>query len=103
MGSMIEGSSFSGLLTRVEIGHMRINSARQYWSKPRGSGSSPKRSRNDRGSGSGRKRRRGCTECYDHGYTTADEVSCQLSQSVWRLSPAVLDRNILTLDIACVF
>jgi len=23
MGSMIEGSSFSGLLTRVEIGHIR--------------------------------------------------------------------------------
>jgi hypothetical protein len=27
MGSTIEGSPFSGLLTRVEIGHMRIGSA----------------------------------------------------------------------------
>jgi hypothetical protein len=27
MGSTIEGSSFSGLLTRVEIGHIRIGSA----------------------------------------------------------------------------
>jgi hypothetical protein len=27
MGSRIEGSSFSGLFTRVEIGHMRIGSA----------------------------------------------------------------------------
>ena len=27
IGSTIDGSSFSGLLTRVEIGHMRIGSA----------------------------------------------------------------------------
>jgi hypothetical protein len=27
IGSTIEGSSFSGLLTRVEIGHIRIGSA----------------------------------------------------------------------------
>jgi hypothetical protein len=27
IGSMIEGSSFSGLLTRVEIGHIRMGSA----------------------------------------------------------------------------
>jgi hypothetical protein len=29
IGSTIEGSSFSGLLTRVEIGHIRIRSARK--------------------------------------------------------------------------
>jgi hypothetical protein len=27
IGSMIDGSSFSGLLTRVDIGHIRIGSA----------------------------------------------------------------------------
>jgi hypothetical protein len=27
IGSTIEGSSFSGLLTRIEIGHVRIGSA----------------------------------------------------------------------------
>jgi hypothetical protein len=31
MGSTIDGSSFSGLLTRVEIGHMRIGSAGNGW------------------------------------------------------------------------
>jgi hypothetical protein len=29
IGSRIEGSSFSGLLTRVEIGHIRIGSGRR--------------------------------------------------------------------------
>jgi hypothetical protein len=41
IGSTIEGSSFSGLLTRVEIGHMRIRSAANGRIKSRGSGSSP--------------------------------------------------------------
>jgi|SRR6516162_5739646 len=41
IGSMIDGSSFSGLLTRVEIGHIRIKSAGNGRIKSRGSGSSP--------------------------------------------------------------
>ena len=41
MGSIIDGSSFSGLLTRVEIGHIRIRSAGNGSIKSRGSGSSP--------------------------------------------------------------
>jgi hypothetical protein len=41
IGSMIEGSSFSGLLTRVDIGHIRIRSVGNCRIKPRGSGSSP--------------------------------------------------------------
>ena len=32
MGSRIDGSSFSGLFTRVEIGHMRIRSDGNDWS-----------------------------------------------------------------------
>jgi hypothetical protein len=36
----LEGSSFSGLLTRVEIGHMRIKSAENGCIASRGSGSS---------------------------------------------------------------
>jgi hypothetical protein len=40
MGSMIEGSSFSGLFTRVEIGHIRIGSDGKGRIKSRGSGSS---------------------------------------------------------------
>jgi hypothetical protein len=39
-GSTIEGSSFSGLLTRVEIGHIRIRLAGNARIKSRGSGSS---------------------------------------------------------------
>jgi hypothetical protein len=39
-GSRIEGSSFSGLLTRVEIGHIRIRSAGYGRIKSRGSGCS---------------------------------------------------------------
>jgi len=39
-GSRIDGSSFSGLLTRVEIGHIRIGSAGNGRIKSRGSGSS---------------------------------------------------------------
>jgi hypothetical protein len=31
MGSIIEGSSFSGLLTRVDIGHIRIKAAQSRW------------------------------------------------------------------------
>ena len=38
MGSTIDGSSFSGLLTRVEIGHIRIGSAGNGRIKSRGSG-----------------------------------------------------------------
>jgi hypothetical protein len=41
VGSRIEGSSFSGLLTRVEIGHIRIRSAGKGRIRSRGSGSSP--------------------------------------------------------------
>jgi hypothetical protein len=37
MGSMTEGSSFSGLLTRVEIGHMLIGSDGNGRIKSRGS------------------------------------------------------------------
>jgi hypothetical protein len=33
IGSTIEGSSFSGLLTRVEIGHIRIKSGRELSSQ----------------------------------------------------------------------
>ena len=40
IGSTIERSSFSGLLTRVEIGHMRIRSAANGRIKSHGSGSS---------------------------------------------------------------
>ena len=40
IGSTIEGSSFSGLLTRVEIGHIRMGSAGNGRIKSRGSGSS---------------------------------------------------------------
>jgi hypothetical protein len=40
IGSTIEGSSFSGLLTLVEIGHIRIGSAGYGRIKSRGSGSS---------------------------------------------------------------
>src|SRR5438105_11995477 len=40
-GRLIDGSSFSGLLTRVEIGHIRIRSAGNGRIKSRGSGSSP--------------------------------------------------------------
>jgi hypothetical protein len=40
IGSTIEGSSFSGLLTRVDIGHIRMGSARNGRIKSRGSGSS---------------------------------------------------------------
>src|SRR6516165_2479249 len=39
-GSTIEGSSFSGLLTRVEIGHIRIRPAGNGRIRSRGSGSS---------------------------------------------------------------
>ena len=39
--STIDLSSFSGLLTRVEIGHIRIGSAGNCRIKSRGSGSSP--------------------------------------------------------------
>jgi hypothetical protein len=38
---MIEGSSFSGLLTRVDIGHMRIGSEANGRIKSRTSASSP--------------------------------------------------------------
>ena len=40
IGSTIEGSSFSGLLTRVEIGHIRIGSAGNGLIRSPGSGSS---------------------------------------------------------------
>jgi hypothetical protein len=40
MGSIIEGSSFSGLLTRVEIGHIRIRPAGNGRIRSRGSTSS---------------------------------------------------------------
>ena len=40
IGSTIEGSSFSGLLTRVEIGHIRIGSAGNGRSRSPGSDSS---------------------------------------------------------------
>jgi hypothetical protein len=40
-GSKIEGSSFSGLLTRVDIGHIRINSAGNGRMRSAASGSSP--------------------------------------------------------------
>src|SRR6266568_9550729 len=40
IGSTIEGSSFSGLLTRVEIGHIRIRPARNCRIRSCGSGSS---------------------------------------------------------------
>jgi hypothetical protein len=39
-GSMIEGSSFSGLFTRVDIGHIRIKADGNGRIKSRGSGSS---------------------------------------------------------------
>jgi hypothetical protein len=38
IGSRIEGSSFSGLLTRVEIGHIRIGSAGNTRSRSAGIG-----------------------------------------------------------------
>ena len=41
IGSTIEGSAFSGLFTRVEIGHIRISPAGKGRIKSRGSGSSP--------------------------------------------------------------
>jgi hypothetical protein len=41
IGSTIEGLSFSGLLTRVETGHIRIGSAGNGRIKSPGSGSSP--------------------------------------------------------------
>src|SRR5262249_60177248 len=41
IGSMIDGSSFSGLLTRAEIGHMRMSSAGNGRIRARGSASSP--------------------------------------------------------------
>jgi hypothetical protein len=37
IGSMIEGSSFSGMFTRVEIGHIRIGSDGKGRIKSRGS------------------------------------------------------------------
>ena len=40
IGSTIDESSFSGLLTRVEIGHIRIGSAGNGRIRSRGSGSS---------------------------------------------------------------
>jgi hypothetical protein len=40
-GSNTDGSSFSGLLTRVEIGHVRIGSAGYVRIRSRGSSSSP--------------------------------------------------------------
>src|SRR6516225_7567794 len=40
IGSMIDGSSFSGLLTRVEIGHIRVGSAGNGCMRSSGSGSS---------------------------------------------------------------
>ena len=40
MGSTIDGSSFSGLLTRVEIGYIRRGSAGNGRINSRGSGSS---------------------------------------------------------------
>jgi hypothetical protein len=40
IGSTMEGLSFSGLSTRVEIGHIRIGSAGKGRIKSRGSGSS---------------------------------------------------------------
>jgi hypothetical protein len=40
IGSTIEGSSFSGLLARIEIGHIRIGSAGKGLIRSRGSGSS---------------------------------------------------------------
>jgi hypothetical protein len=40
-GSRIDGSSFSGLLTRVDIGHMRSRSDGNGFSASRGLGSSP--------------------------------------------------------------
>jgi hypothetical protein len=42
MASKIDGSSFSGLFTRVEIGHIRIGPAGNGRIKSRGSSSSPK-------------------------------------------------------------
>jgi hypothetical protein len=42
IGSTIDGSSFSGLLTRVEIGHIRMGSAGNGRIKSEGSGSSPR-------------------------------------------------------------
>jgi hypothetical protein len=41
IGSIIEGSSFSGLLTRLEIGHIRIRLAGNGRIRSRGSRSSP--------------------------------------------------------------
>jgi hypothetical protein len=40
-GSTIDGSSFSGLLTHVDIGHIRISSAGKGRIRSAGSGSSP--------------------------------------------------------------
>ena len=40
IGSTIDGSSFSGLLTRMEIGHVRIGSAGNGLIRSPGSGSS---------------------------------------------------------------
>src|SRR5580700_10969506 len=40
IGSMIEGSSFSGLFTRVDVGHIRIGSDGNGRIKSRGLGSS---------------------------------------------------------------
>jgi hypothetical protein len=42
IGSTIDGSSFSGLLTRFEIGHIRIGSAGNRRIRSRGSGFSYK-------------------------------------------------------------
>ena len=47
IGSTIVGSSFSGLLTRVDIGHMRIDSAENGRIRSPGSGSSPSPSDGD--------------------------------------------------------
>jgi hypothetical protein len=41
IGSVMDGSSFSGLFTRVEIGQMRMSSAGNGRIKSRGSASSP--------------------------------------------------------------
>jgi N-methylhydantoinase B/oxoprolinase/acetone carboxylase alpha subunit len=41
LGSIIDGSSFSGLLTRVEIGHIRIRPSWKGRIRSRASGSSP--------------------------------------------------------------
>jgi hypothetical protein len=48
---MIDGSSFSGLLTRVEIGQMRIKSTGNGCMRSRGSGSSLSHRVKGRGAG----------------------------------------------------